>query len=57
MAAIWERRSRDGRMVAMTPCLRQSYTAARARTFVSWLLIYYIARARGILFPKNKAGE
>jgi len=30
MAAIWERRSRDGRTVAMTPCLRQSYTAARS---------------------------
>lgn len=28
MVAIRERRSRDGREPAMTPCLRQSYPAA-----------------------------
>lgn len=41
MVAIWERRSRNR-------------TRLLVRTFVSWLLIYCIARAQGILFSKSR---
>lgn len=59
MAAIWERRSRDGRAVAMTPCLRQSYTAAGSHfCFVASDLLYSL-RARDTVseIEKNKTGK